>query len=511
MLRTKINHHLTTLRSPDSGALYRRFKLYFDAITQGHSIGVARSEPKEWYVPNPQLERELNGWATAGAEANVAVVGRTGTGKSTYLRFVFGTLQKPHMRDDGLLVIPFYLNGSNNRPVVDVVLATLKSAVEVLRRIDGPQITDKTLAEFIDTHKPQLLEYDDDLPDDAPLTTKLKSLKRKEPYAYHAERLKFLCQGRELVRSVVIVVDDLESSSFPAVRTLLQNVLKLETCLRNLGNEERTFSTRVMVACRPSTYRMFLRDESLLAYVTGREIRVERHATLAEIFQARFDSTIRSLGRFRTVDRFENADDKMAWERALLSLQQTCGALDERHGHVLVQLNNDNYRASLEDMLRLIRSKRIDRTRITDGAFDSADSLDFRPTQAGVLETLGLVDLNFYDGISTTTLPNLFNNFPDPHSDLILCLIAKYFLQYKGFVKDDIEPFPKADLMRDLISVLGSEYSVHIAALLDFASDRGLVEFTTNAKSEELVFPLPRLLALWTLLAKSSVYFGLCR
>lgn len=496
--------------------LYTIFRPYFDFLLSPTDPAIDLGESVDCYVHNKAVEEFLSEVLASPHSSLYYMVGLTGVGKTTYIRYTFGGHANPYVQDN-LLVIPFYLQSAklDEELVPKRVRGKIAFAIDVLCRHFELKATETELGEFILSHRGDLLYGDESLPYDATLDVRVANFRKTDPYAFYAETLKhFLYQST--VTKVLIVLDDLESSEYEDQREIIRHILRFQSCMMD-GPEgiSRQFSVDVLVTCRPLSNRLFARD-SILASNTPRNRFFVNPVRLLDIATVRFETAVRELGegRLGSTGVLRQANNMDSWKKSKEHLDNILSTVALKYGEQLVELANNNMREAFTELVEiLVNSHWFQTTGRIGGAF-TVEPQAFNPTDAGVMRAMALRSGTVFDGESSL-MRNLLYNAASVESDLILLHISKYFLFHENFEDSDRQMVSQEKFINRFESAFGDgDTTHHLHDLLQFAVKNEFLEkddVDENGEKKRYLAALPRLAACWKALADTSVYLELCR
>jgi hypothetical protein len=105
--RIKINDTETHRKSYARNDLYRQFTPAFTQLFSANPLSIEYHNPSAGYVHNKGIEDGLQGFSDSFAPNICEFIGKTGIGKSTYIRKTLGISANPSI-DKDTLNIPFY-------------------------------------------------------------------------------------------------------------------------------------------------------------------------------------------------------------------------------------------------------------------------------------------------------------------------------------------------------------------------------------------------------------------
>lgn len=488
-MRDKINKlHKPRPDGSFGNDLYRKFKKAFDLLLAADSPAISRQEYRDWHVSTPELEEELRSASENLRDTFRFILGPTGIGKSTLIRYVFALDQAPVIKDR-TLYIPIFLN--NRRPHHELFDAVIRVCC---RRLGKSEINVEALYDFIDQNRPDLLDLD---PSSSGRSKEgsLGALREKSPFAYEMERLKFLLKGSTVER-VIMIVDDIESLTYDDQDRLIHNVCRSFACLQN--EKERSYTLSYIVSCRPSTHAHLRSRDWYSVYSFADPISINRPLDLISIFRARFDSAVDTLGLAH------DAKNKETWSRAYEILMRLAELISDRYHVSITGLCNWNLRQSLLEFQRVLTNRTwFQRNRGFSPSFTIEDT-GFSVTEASIYRALAIRNGHIYPGYETP-IANLLWNTEDDTSDLLITYVIRYLMVDAQAVQEDkgvnglimgtdfLAIFPK--LKHDTSS---------FEKVLDYMHRTRLIE-KEDVQGTEFLSLTPRSTTLWRMLQSNSI------
>jgi hypothetical protein len=415
-MRVRPNAHLTIKEPPRQPSdLYRRFRRPFEAVVAQENPAIARHELKDWYVSMPEVETALNEIVAGEIDSLRFLLGSTGIGKSTTLRYVFEAAQEPRITNDYLLV-PLCFN--SRIPAIDIFRPVARSASRHLAESLRIPFDRQGLYDAIKRTRPDLLELDKTVPETASDLDRLAAFKTAQETHYELEKLKWLLSKSGLKR-VLLVVDDIESLPFETIEELLLDVCRAYSHLQN--QVPRRFAVHCIISCRPSTHALLQKEQWYGVYSFDEPIFLNTAVSLEKLFRVRFHSALKNL------DLVSNRDE---WQKAYDILLRVTTHLADKYNLDLTYLCNNNVRNALREFKELLANRRwLQKDMIVTPSFALREE-DYAVNEAAVYRALALRNGSVYPA-KDTVIVNLFHNTPDEGSDLLVTYVIRYLVHHR--------------------------------------------------------------------------------
>jgi hypothetical protein len=513
-------------RSTFTGSLYAQFSEYFDVLLDSEHSSEAEDEFEKLYVSNPGVEAELQEFIDRRKNSITALLGVAGVGKSTTIRKLFGVVAQPAIAkfDENTVIVPFYIDSYNfsqtgddrNRTVRRIINSQIMAAADLIGKKHKIGYTDDDLAKFIGTHKNQIL-FDPEIEPGTSPSDRVKWIRKNNAYAAAAEELKFVC-ANSVVNRIVLVVDDIESTSYEEHLELILGILKLRECLKSTGTIQRSYKVEIIISCRPATFEKISRDHRIDGFTVRSPIYMEKPVGLAEIIKKRFEFAVDEIGAGRvqsTGERPSTAKDLDSWERSFSTLMDIVNTLANQYGDLIVELSNNNLRKSQIETFEILENSRWFETSTPDeGGFDIFES-NFRTSDAGIIRSIGLKDHNFFRMQSDAPIGNLFYNYQNPNLDLSVIMALRYFGEKSKM--SVYAPIKKGDVFEALAICYDEGPLYHcFDEIIDYMDRAGFIRLEKvylrrDSAPETFIVPQIRGFTLLKLLKKTSVPLELMR
>lgn len=467
--------------------LYRKFKNIFEYLLSMNNPAIERREFNSWYVHCPDLEEDLRQTFTDITSSSRLLIGYTGMGKSTLIRYVFNVKsdESPSVINDKHFVIPFFYT-MNEVSTLDICMPFInKSLAYAAEKLKAAKCLDYEDSEFVNyiVREKSIINY---------LTTSQRALAPKEILsalenidrtAFEITKLQFLLDQTD-IKNVIIVVDDIESLRSECMMEIVFRTLHL---YQTLLKDRTKYEIKLIIACRPSTISILARQKWFTAVSFPRSIEMNSVIDLCALFNARFESAVKRLKReawiqlealpsevrfpielidkvryensakllfFRgimskkekdilydlsenpiykkAIDKLYKESDKIignldTWEEALNVLNNISNKLCRRFSNQIVLLHNYNIRDAIREFQLILTNRRwLQKDAPLDSSFKLSE-YNFVGTEIAIYRTIGLRESTIYPG-KDTPIANLLWNQTSKESDLLLSYVIRWFL-----------------------------------------------------------------------------------
>lgn len=482
--------------APDSNKtsdLYRRFRNAFEAIVAVQNPAIARQEFGDWFVRVPPLEETLRESCMGELDSIRFLLGSTGIGKSTLLRYVFRTADVPRVDGDSLF-IPFCFNsrlGENDffNPIAAAASRIVMETFSISFQLNA-------FYDVIRTHRPHLLELDRSLPETATWEERLLALKRSSLLEYELEKLKFLVPKTPIVR-VVLIVDDVEALPFGEQEHVIGTICKAYSFLQL--QPERSFGVKGIISCRPNTHSLLRKRAWYPAYPFDQSIHISASVDLEKLFQARFEAATKKTSAGK------DPANRPEWDRAYEILLKLVEQLSLRYELELTTLCNHNVRRALYEFGQLLANRRwFQRDQVVSPSFIIRES-DYALNEVAVYRALALRNGEVYPG-RDSIIANLLHNTPDEGSDLLVTYIIRYLLNQKSAGEEAGRSQIHTSRLRDDFSLLFDSVTdtSDVELCLTYMIDSKLLE-VESVGGKDVISLTPKAETLWKMLQSNSI------
>ena len=165
-MRTKICKDVLPEETYPPNDIYRRFRKVIADVLSEDTLSVTRNGLSNAYVKNEYVEAQLQQFLESTHSDVWFMIGETGSGKSTYINNYFQIENKVSISQDRL-IIPISLDSIivDEKTPKNNAAARIKNqvngAIRLLKQVTNIEYSDTALYDFIDEHKPGLIDIDD--------------------------------------------------------------------------------------------------------------------------------------------------------------------------------------------------------------------------------------------------------------------------------------------------------------------------------------------------------------
>jgi hypothetical protein len=333
---------------------------YYEGTKYGKYFnGINEDGTSRIYVKDP-LEKELEEIKETNGNVMKYLVGYTGIGKTTLLRNFWKVLDRDVQIDNGNLILYisfYYANLSSadpQRSIEDEIIRYIKRSIELLMKKWSNNFFSienfwNNFFDYIELHKPILLENDEFTPMSDVFNKYLQNKKSKDYRKYKLEKLceekrleyyscmlKFvLCFIKE-IRNIVFIFDDIESKEVLYHLPLVEIARHIHSCFSVI--EDKISQVKTIVALRAYTFRSNLdrQSEARRENIKKDTIRKKDVVKFHDIF----------LKRFSEIERIEKKKDKVnnlsSYYKAKEQFFLIENNIDNNFGNLIYQLVNYN-------------------------------------------------------------------------------------------------------------------------------------------------------------------------
>lgn len=505
-MRTKPNKHKSN--SEDShwehNDLFRKFQREFDVLLQGDSPCLNKGIVNECYVENKIIEDKIRYLLKSSTDTIQFLIGRTGIGKSTVIRYIFNTSRRPVL-EDGAIIIPFSFNGmaldeSDCKPKLSAVISASSKIIANFFKIKFDR--DEFLR-FIESHAPDvLLRGSVDI--DASDREILESFKNEAPYSYALEQFKYVLDKSPIDR-VIVLVDDIESESQVVQEEIIERMCRLHTCLRNYSNKKAYIN--LLFSVRPVTEKLARKNKAINAFPISRAIILKKPIPLDDLFKSRMKFASKEAGN-------DHVNSLESWDSALEVLLMIVSQISDKFGYGLMRLFNNNIRRTLIEFQMLITNRIwLQRAQQPQAAF-KVRLENFSITGASVCKALGMRNTYIYPSEGTCVV-NIFKNKSEDTYDLLIIYIILFMLERNGdneYLDGLIDKEELIEIFKQIFSI--NNYEAVINRTIADMQEMRLLEIeepTHKEKGTEFLVLQPRASQIWNMLGNTSVLLEMFR
>lgn len=505
-MRVRLSDTLQDRARPShTGTLDAQFGDYFAVLLDPEHSGEDQEKINENYIKNPPIDNQIKRFIDRRKNVMTAITGPKGIGKSTTIRQFFGVLQQPSFSsfDEKTIIIPFYIDSYNIKQINEnlklaaksIITSQIRNSSRLIHEKFSLNLDDKSFANFINTHKSQLLE-DINQPLDASLEERVLFFRENKPYAYVAELLKYALI-RSPVNRVILIVDDLESSSYEEHKEIILGLMRLRECLKSTGKQPRNYKVEFIFSVRPATLKHLNDDIQIDGFNIRNPISFRTPVDFAAILNRRFSNIITRVHSGKKFINNEVPDEIETiekWESSFSVLSRVINAISENQSDLIASLCNYDFRMAQNELVSCLENSRWFEVQSHDeGAFEILDQ-NYRTTDAGIIKSLALKELNSFLPSKDGIVSNIFYNYRDEKLDLCIIMILRFFMQnYKNY---GIGKSISKSEIRDALFTCYDEYTVvqSIDDILSHMSWAGLLRdekvFNNSTKKIETKYIL---------------------
>jgi hypothetical protein len=350
MQKLSINYLKRQSNIRQKGPYYKYFSAYFDYMLYAENQNAADDHHDDWYVPDAKVQEFLESTRTSNLDQIYAITGLKGIGKTTHIRKVFGASMEPVV-DKNQITIPYYLNNFVTPSMNierDRIMNLLRKTIDDLKSIYNFNETVHDFCDYVLSQKQSLLDLTDtnyEFGNRINPQTVISNLKEKHPIAYWLLKFKFVLKNTT-VRKIHIVIDDLESAPSEFVIELINFLVIVRNCLVNVRPHSKTFSTNLLISCRPNTLDNIKSSDRTNFFAIVSSFWIEKPVSVKNIFERRLFAAVKRVDSNTSIldVRMRGAQDRDDWMSACNILSDVVDKLTERHGDLLVGVSNYNVR-----------------------------------------------------------------------------------------------------------------------------------------------------------------------
>lgn len=278
MARKKINSGYVTQTFDHESRILKYFPKDYQYFFEAPLFGTNDFENKSAYIPDPDMEQQLNTFFSSSRELLAVLIGYKGMGKSTILKNYLPVHASDSLSVTNDKVIfskfkwdyPFF---EENAHYFEHILQTIIAKLCIQYRINWID-EEESFFHFLTRKDPGLTSINHHY------QQTLKDFSRNNSKIFEARRLQFILQ-KEKINQFVILIDNIESleenSRYPLIKQLVE-------CFRLLTEASTQLPTiKIMFSFRPSTlyaaqqYRCFRDKEIGLYLLQSTTINLEKY------------------------------------------------------------------------------------------------------------------------------------------------------------------------------------------------------------------------------------------
>jgi len=504
-MNIRINSRYHTKSKPSYRTeIYKYYKYYFDYfLTPEPDLDFEIF--KKIYVPNTEAEDLLTDFLSFSSCIQL-LIGYTGIGKTTIIRNFFGLInENPVIREnEGFVIVPIFPDSDIVLPPPEIFfgsqLSSLNHLIESKYKL---KVHDSEIWDQVNFDKSRILE-EARMGDFISKEDDISKLKEKKYFAYHAEKFKALTLKVDSIKSIIFILDDLESiMNNDDLNDYLMYVTKAFKCLRNFSKK---LSVKVLISERPHTIVEFDRFD-WIDNKKESDIILSKIPHLKDIFLKRNEVALEYAQN--------NIKERKSYDEALDIICQLLHNVEENGGDSITFLNNFNIRKSMRILERSLASSQEyeKKDRNLFYSTGSLKNIKFNPSHSALLRAISYLGNQVYKESTTLPLRNPFNcAMNEKDWPLIFYIISWFF--YKA---NDTDPcnvndsYAIIDLKKDfgLIFPLISNMFDLIDFVIKELYDRKFLE--KNPFTNEQYLISPRGIFIFRELSESNVLFEIYR
>lgn len=532
--KRKINegHRIVTINGESDA--YRKFRFQFNQLLTPEDTPRNEAEFKKLYVHDSDFEGQIEEFKKNSRNASACVIGYTGIGKSTSIRYCFSIgVQKSSFFKGHELVFPTFLDGyqitdekkfditARIRAVCTLMKETYPDLVDYMRTNEGKD----ALYRFIRQHTERALEGTDSVDEfdwDQPvrIENKLKAARDKFGYQYYANELKFyISRHYDTIKEFVIILDDIESLPDDFQNEAIHTFIKFYECMKNteyplLGD----YSVKLLISMRPHTHRRYLASRTGEPYGIGSCI-IKRHCVpLNELFENRF--------KFYSSLNPTKIGEPTSWEKCLDALKLINDQFDRRYMEMIARLCFYSVRQSLYWYTIILSNRFWVQNNIQKEQAFIVDDGRFHINNVTVPRAMACKENDVYHIMTDCIIPSILLNTQTEDLSILSLMIAIYFDKKTVFdsygMDDNTERVCAA--LAFWKEVCGNDYEGPVRRVIDYLFDikvlRKAIQNTEeylavdnhlSLEDDSMLYISPKGRELLDMLKNDSVYFEMMR
>ena len=530
----RINDSFTKTEILGASDAYRKFNFQFMQLFNADGISRNDEEFEQLYVHDEPFEKQLNDFQQIPNSISSYVVGYTGIGKTTTIRYCFsiGSSVSSFIRGEQV-VFPTFLDGYQvtNAKGFDITnrIAAVNTMLEEhfpdLRTLMKTSEGKEEFYRFIRRHTERALEGNDavdqfDWDKETFITEKLKAACHVFGYQYYANQLKFyISKHYDELKELVIILDDIESLPDDFQEQAIESYLKLYECMKNTDYpRDNDYSVKLLISMRPHTCRRHLDSRRIESFGMGMPIIKENSVPLDRIFAKRFD--------YYTKRNPRAIVERESWEECKKALDQMNSQFEGQYMKMISKLCFYDVRKTLKRYAMIFANRFwIQNNRMKTSAF-SVSQVTFNFDRVNIIRALACQENEvFFDGPDGVVRNVFYTGNTFDHSVLSL-MILKYFVVKTKF--DCYGAEEQTETLSDVIqfwgSICGDQMEKTVRQTIDYLFDikvlrksiRNSEEYLdrddhTALSDDSVLYISPRGNELYEMLRRDSVYFEMLR
>ena len=511
-----------------SNDIYRKFSSQFDKLFNGDEVAQTDEEFSQLYVHDNDFENSLNAFRTSSDTIARFVVGYTGIGKTTSIRYCFklGMKKVPVLNSECKeIVFPTFLDGfreaDKERFKLSYRIAAVSSALEKkhpelkehLKTPDGK----KELVEFIEAHTPYIfagLNPIDaiDLDDEKLVKEKILIANKEYPFEFQANKLKFYIKKKyDEYERLIIILDDIESLSSKFQLEIMTQYLKLWECMKNTDYPDSgSYHIKLLISVRPHTHRSTQRIESF--GILEPSILKREAIELSEFFERRFE-------HYTSLEK-NKIGNKTTWENCYNELKKMNNSFDGQYKEMIKHLCFNNIRKALATYSHIFANRYWVQKNKKKEEYFTVNSYEYNFNNINVIRAMTCDEESVYWGKDECVVPNLLYTTPEEDYSIFCLLVIQYFYNKAQYDYYGVDAEKNSDIMeiwRGIFDnntlqkmIIAQKYLYQKKVLRKSINDINDIDEST-LDDESMLYISPRGIESFQMLGRDSVTFEMFR
>lgn len=551
-MKKKINE-ISTMRNMKGSKndLYTRYRYAFEHILPLNSTRYGSEEDDVFYIPDIELNQELDLLFTDTNDTLSILIGYAGIGKSTCLRHHFKfTNSAPNLREaEQVLIFPATFNGyvsdENEDSYVfdmkddqiakgikddltlriDSVCSYLEKLFPELKKRFNSEIGQKEIYKYLQETNPKVLEY-------LSYNERKDILKEDEEkkileYAYRNER--FICTTTKLkyylgsdickCNKLIVILDDIESLPYKFQLQLVMQYSRFFECMRNISRSILTkeYVVNFIIAMRPHTYSFLKGYQAFQAFFVTREIFKKNMINMVLYFKNK-------VSYYQNKIPHEKIE---SWENAGKILNILCTKFNSYYAKMINNLVLWNTRDAIEIYKSVLENRIWIQRNMGKTSSFIIDEENYIFNNISVLRAIACGHYYVYAKRAFSIIPNiLYNTLDKNYSFPILYIFTMYIhnnnddytygimsKSYEEIVNCFISVFPDyTDIVSDVEFCI--QYLLSEKILCRSINDIDNIKLSNKKnylKENSLLYLSPKGFEIFNMINSDSVYMELCR
>lgn len=449
-MKKKINTRFEINNYIASNDIYRKFKFQFDALLNPNERIASSSQLEQIYVHDEDFEKEINDFKSSLTSQLQFVIGYTGIGKTTSLRYCFGLRinNAPIYRETQKeLILPTFFDAHNDSGhTQEDALNSLAKRMESVCSLMEKEFEDigqlfsgeheaadkEAFYSFIESYKPEIMQDIDELVFHRSPSEKvihgLETAHRTDKFAFFAMKLKYyISLKRDKIERFTLIIDDIESLNWDYQKKVIDSYLSLYECLFNtVEDTKKPCIINMLISVRPHTYRLLHYYRQIDAYPLEPEI-LKKGISLRKLFKKRFDYfTIYSQRPIGNID---------TWKQCYHELMLLTERFDNKFSKMIMELTYYNIRESLRIYTTILGNRLwVQNNKIIAEHF-TIISDEYKFNNISVLRALACQENEVYSEKINSHIPNILINDKEYDYTLYILLLIRYFEQHQSDIE----------------------------------------------------------------------------